>query len=167
MHAHGFLFVYQYHACNAACGAVLMPRIARLMEWVGLTHLRERYPNISVHANWADVLSLGEQQRLGMARLFHHRPKFAVLDQVCFVSAEHYFFHYISHARSCHTAIILTSQCTDAVSVDVEKRLYETAAHLGITIITVSQRPALVAYHAQVRCAHCMTIRGDACFASH
>ena len=28
------------------------------------------------------VLSLGEQQRLGMARLFFHKPAFGVLDQV-------------------------------------------------------------------------------------
>lgn len=36
------------------------------------------------------------------------------------------------------------------MSVDVETRLYDTAASLGITVITVSQRPALVAYHALV-----------------
>ena len=65
---------------------------------------------------WEDVLSLGEQQRLGMARLFYHRPVYAVLDQ-----------------------------CTDAVSADVEAELYQNAAKLGITIITTSQRPALTA----------------------
>lgn len=94
--------------------------IEELMSMVGLAHLRERYPDLGVQDNWADVLSLGEQQRLGMARLFHHRPKFAILDQ-----------------------------CTDAVSVDVERQLYDAAAALGITIVTASQRPALVTYHAQ------------------
>ena len=54
----------------------------RLMTVVGLTHLLERYTDLGVRADWSDVLSLGEQQRLGMARLFHHRPKFAILDQV-------------------------------------------------------------------------------------
>ena len=50
-----------------------------------------------------------------MARLFYHKPRFAVLDQ-----------------------------CTDAVSVDVEEALYEQARKLGVTIITISQRPGLM-----------------------
>lgn len=48
----------------------------------------------------------GEQQRLGMARLFFHSPRFGVLDE-----------------------------CTNATSVDVEELLYQHAASLGITLV--------------------------------
>lgn len=69
---------------------------------------------------WEDSLSLGEQQRLSMARLFFHEPKFAILDE-----------------------------CTSAVSADVEKGLYESAYQRGITCVTISQRIALEDFHAQ------------------
>jgi ABC-type uncharacterized transport system fused permease/ATPase subunit len=72
-----------------------------------------------VIVRWEDVLSLGEQQRIGMARLFYHKPNFAVLDE-----------------------------CTSAVSVDVEERLYREADRLGICCITLSQRLALTEFHA-------------------
>lgn len=68
--------------------------------------------------NWEDVLSLGEQQRMGMARMYFHKPKFAVLDE-----------------------------CTSAVSVDVEERMYGTAHAKGISCITISQRLALEQWH--------------------
>ena len=53
---------------------------------------------------------MGEQQRMGMARLFYHKPDFAVLDE-----------------------------CTSAVSLDVEESLYQYAQECGVTVITITQ----------------------------
>jgi len=99
----------------------LLKRAQDLLAMVGIKYLIDRYEE-GLHAkrNFCDVLSLGEQQRLGMARLFFREPRFAILDE-----------------------------CTDAVSVDVEERLYETATKMGITVITISKRLALENFHEQ------------------
>ncbi|KAL4445411.1 hypothetical protein ABPG77_011236 [Micractinium sp. CCAP 211/92] len=94
---------------------------AELLELMGVVRLRyllEREGGWDARKEWGEVLSLGEQQRLGMARLFFHRPLFGVLDE-----------------------------CTNATSVDIEEQLYQHAASLGITLITITQRTALVKFH--------------------
>mmetsp|Transcript_35427 Transcript_35427/g.99833 ORF Transcript_35427/g.99833 Transcript_35427/m.99833 type:complete len:1301 (+) Transcript_35427:15-3917(+) len=91
----------------------------RLMAAVRLTYLVERWGWGAV-TEWGDRLSLGEQQRIGMARLFYHAPRFAILDE-----------------------------CTNATSVDIEESLYQHAQKMGITLVTISQRPALIKFHAQ------------------
>ncbi|KAF7834291.1 ABC transporter D family member 1-like [Senna tora] len=99
---------------------VLDTRLKVILENVRLNYLLEREKSgWDANLNWEDILSLGEQQRLGMARLFFHKPKFGILDE-----------------------------CTNATSVDVEEHLYGLAKDMGITFVTSSQRPALIPYHS-------------------
>jgi len=92
--------------------------LRELLRLVRVEYLVDREGGWQSVAKWEDVLSLGEQQRIGCARLFYHQPTFAIIDEA-----------------------------TSAVSVDVEVDLYKTAHARGITLITISQRLALEEFH--------------------
>ncbi|KAJ3503896.1 hypothetical protein NLJ89_g8229 [Agrocybe chaxingu] len=102
-----------------------LQEIHEILEKVHLGYLIEREGGLHVRKEWRDVLSGGEKQRMGMARVLWWRPKWAVLDE-----------------------------CTSAVSSDVEGRMYEAAKALDITLITVSLRPSLAKYHSQLLTLH-------------
>jgi len=91
------------------------------LDQVQLGYLVKREKGWDAVQDWADVLSGGEKQRIAMARLFYHRPQFAILDE-----------------------------CTSAVSVDVEGFMYEHCRDLGITLFTVSHRRSLWRHHEYV-----------------
>lgn len=96
----------------------------KLMEHlnrVQLAYLLEREGGLDAIADWLDVLSGGEKQRIAMARLFYHAPQFAILDE-----------------------------CTSAVSVDVEGSMYRYCREVGITLLTVSHRKSLWQHHEYV-----------------
>lgn len=93
--------------------------LMKQLDLVRISYLIERHNGWDTEKDWTNILSLGEQQRLAMARLFHHKPYFALLDE-----------------------------CTSAVSVDVEESLYAAASAAGITCITCSQRLALTKFHS-------------------
>ncbi|KAL2694356.1 hypothetical protein Neosp_000933 [[Neocosmospora] mangrovei] len=92
------------------------------LKTLGLEHLPEMYDEgWDAEAEWRDVLSGGLQQRVAMARLFYHRPKYAILDE-----------------------------CTSSVTLETEKAMYDTAKALGITLMTVSHRRSLWKYHSHI-----------------
>ncbi|MUG91361.1 ATP-binding cassette domain-containing protein [Scytonema sp. UIC 10036] len=93
-------------------------KLQEVLEQVNLTDLVARVEGLDVELNWADVLSLGEQQRLGFARLFLHNPHYAVLDE-----------------------------STSALDVANEKHLYHKLREANITYISVGHRPTLIPYH--------------------
>jgi len=81
----------------------------------------EREGGWDVAREWRDALSGGDKQKIAWARLFYHKPKYAVLDEA-----------------------------TSSVPTEVEGKMMDHATELGITLLTVSHRPSLWRYHAMI-----------------
>uniref|UniRef100_A0A7S3YWF6 ABC transporter domain-containing protein n=2 Tax=Lotharella globosa TaxID=91324 RepID=A0A7S3YWF6_9EUKA len=70
------------------------------------------------HHDWSDVLSGGEKQRVGWARLFFHKPKFAILDEA-----------------------------TSAINPDEEGKLHQELIGYGVTFFSIAHRMDLRRFH--------------------
>lgn len=101
--------------------AVTDKDLYKILQKVEIEQIVERDGGWDAEEEWRDVLSGGLQQRVAMARLFYHAPKYAILDE-----------------------------CTSSVTLEIEKAMYDNAKALNITLMTVSHRRSLWKYHDNI-----------------
>jgi putative ATP-binding cassette transporter len=92
--------------------------LKRALAQANLADLPNRLGGFETELDFADVLSLGEQQRLAFARLLLTKPRYAILDEA-----------------------------TSALDAENEQRLYQTLRDLDVTFVSVGHRPSLLQYH--------------------
>lgn len=88
------------------------------LELVDLKKLPSRVGGLDELRDWSTMLSLGEQQRLAFARLIIGKPSIAILDE-----------------------------CSSALDIAAEDRLYTHLKNIGTGYLSVGHRPSLLQYH--------------------
>ena len=73
-------------------------RLVEILSMVDLGYLAEREGALDTEINWEEEASLGEKQRLAIARLVYHKPRYAILDGafLLFLSASFFTFFLAS-----------------------------------------------------------------------
>lgn len=134
--------IYPHTVSEMRARGVTDEDLLRHMSIVSIEGLVEREGGWDVQREWRDALSGGDKQRIAMARLFYHRPRYAILDE-----------------------------STSSVTGEVETRMYEHCTDLGITLMSgecerdivrranqaltlspraVSHRPSIHKFHKKV-----------------
>jgi len=96
-------------------------QLKKALEQVNLVGLDDRFGGFDAEEDWADVLSLGEQQRITFARLLLNKPRYAILDEA-----------------------------TSALDASNEELFYHQLQSLNTTFLSVGHRPSLTDYHQSV-----------------
>jgi len=114
--------IYPDTPSTMAAKGITDANLERILSLLEIASLLDRVEGgWDAEQEWADVLSGGLQQRIAMARLFYHAPKYAILDE-----------------------------CTSSVTLEIEKVMYEEAKRLGTTLMTVSHRRSLWRFHERI-----------------
>jgi len=89
-----------------------------LLTEVGLEYLLQQFPNTKEVRNWSQVLSVGEQQRLGIARVLYHLP-----------------------------AIVIMDESTSAIDEPNEEKVFLALKKRGIGLLSVAHRSTVKKFH--------------------
>lgn len=95
--------------------------LLQLLERVNLGDLAGRVGGLHAMHDWGKLLSVGEQQRVALARVLLARPRYVTLDEA-----------------------------TSALDADNESRVYQALAKIATTPLSVSHRPSLLRWHRHV-----------------
>jgi vitamin B12/bleomycin/antimicrobial peptide transport system ATP-binding/permease protein len=96
-------------------------QLKEILIRVNLPDLEQRHGGFDAEQNWAQVLSIGEQQRLIFARLLINKPTYAILDEA-----------------------------TSALDSKNEAQLYHQLQSSGMTFLSVGHREILSNYHKSI-----------------
>ncbi|KAI0344160.1 adrenoleukodystrophy protein [Trametopsis cervina] len=113
--------IYPHSKADMVNNGVTDADLLAVLAKVQMDHIVEREGGWEAAREWRETLSGGDQQKIAWARLFYHKPKYAVLDEA-----------------------------TSLVPVEMEGLMMQHAAELGITLLTVSHRPSLWRYHSMI-----------------
>lgn len=95
--------------------------LAEALVKIRLPKLIDRFGSLDAVCDWSKTLSLGEQQRLAIGRVFLSGQKFVVLDEA-----------------------------TSALDEENETEVYEKLASAGVTLVSISHRPSVSRFHHAV-----------------
>jgi len=109
-------------------------RMERLFQESNLTDIwkAHRHELDKTGISWADVLSLGEQQRLQFCRLFWH-----------------YEWHQ-RHGDTSQGFFAVLDESTASMDTTSEMLVYESCRSRGIGFLSVAHRPTVIQYHSKV-----------------
>lgn len=96
-------------------------RLLQILNLVNLPDLMAKAGGLDVEQNWREILSVSEQQRLGLARIIWRKPQFVLLDEV-----------------------------PSTLEEENERMLYSVLAGLNATVLTAGSAARLVKYHTHV-----------------
>ncbi|KAH7927381.1 hypothetical protein BV22DRAFT_1031862 [Leucogyrophana mollusca] len=113
--------IYPHSQENMEARGVTDADLFDILAEVQMESIVEREGGWDVVREWRDALSGGDKQKIAWARLFYHKPKYAILDEA-----------------------------TSLVPPDMEGTMMVHATALGITLLTVSHRPSLWKYHSTI-----------------
>jgi vitamin B12/bleomycin/antimicrobial peptide transport system ATP-binding/permease protein len=95
--------------------------LQQVLKAVNLPDLVERSGGLDAELDWGKVLSIGEQQRVAIARVFLAKPQYVILDEA-----------------------------TSALDLENEDKLYRKLRAQSMTLVSVCHRPSILKYHQQV-----------------